>query len=155
MSLYKIYIRPHIEFAISAWSPFLKRDIDVIEKVQRRVTRVPKALHGVEYQERLERMGLTTLETRRTRGDLIQLFKIVRGADLINWYREPTWSVKRSTKRSQLRRELVASCQQRYNFFYNRIANIWNALPDEIVEAGSINKFKCMIDKHLISTTAS
>ena len=86
-SLYRTYIRPHLEFANSAWSPFLRRDITVLEKVQRRATRLPKRLKGVEYGERLERMGLTTLEMRRQRGDLIQIFKIFLGADIVTWHR--------------------------------------------------------------------
>ena len=148
-SLYRTYIRPHLEFAISAWSPFLRRDITVLEKVQRRVTRLPKPLKGVEYSERLERMGLTTLETRRQRGDLIQMFKIVRGADNVTWHREPLWSQPRETKRSQLRREIVSSCQQRHHFFTNRIANKWNELPDEIIESGTVEVFKSNLDKFL------
>ena len=52
--LYRTYIRPHLEFANSAWSPFLRRDITVLEKVQRRATRLPKRLKGVEYGERLD-----------------------------------------------------------------------------------------------------
>ena len=51
--LYRTYIRPHLEFANSAWSPFLRRDITVLEKVQRRATRLPKRLKEVEYGERL------------------------------------------------------------------------------------------------------
>ena len=71
-ALYRTYIRPHLEFAVSSWNPFLRRDIDALEKVQRRVTRVPTALRDMDYESRLERMGLTSLETRRQRGDLIQ-----------------------------------------------------------------------------------
>ena len=82
-SLHRTYIRPHLEFAVSAWSPFLKRDILTLEKVQRRVTRLPKPLKGVDYNARLDRMNLATLESRRCRGDLIQIYKIQRGADLV------------------------------------------------------------------------
>ena len=143
------YIRPHLEFANSEWRPFLRRDIVALEKVQQRVTRLPKSLKGVDYNARLERMGLTTLETRRKRGDLIQMFKITRGADIVAWNRKPLWSQPRETKRSQLRREIVSSCQQRHHFFINRIANDWNQLPDEIVESGSVEVFKCKLDKFL------
>jgi hypothetical protein len=148
-SLYRTYIRPHLEFANSAWRPFLRRDIVALEKVQQRVTRLPKSLKGFDYNARLERMGLTTLETRRKRGDLIQMFKITRGADIVAWNRKPLWSQPRETKRSQLRREIVSSCQQRHHFFINRIANDWNKLPDEIVESGSVEVFKCKLDKFL------
>jgi hypothetical protein len=146
-SLYRTYVRPHLEFAVSAWNPYLRRDVAILEKVQRRVTRLPTALRSVQYDERLERMGLTTLESRRVRGDLIELFKIIRGEDDISWYNEPVWSVPRETKRCQLRREIVSSCLQRHNFFTNRTANAWNALPNEIVESESVDVFKSKLDK--------
>ena len=126
--------RRSLKFAVSAWNPFLKRCILTLEKVQRIVTRLPQHLKGVDYDSRLVRMNLTNLETRRRRGDLIQMYKILRGADSVNWINEPVWSKSRISKRSQLRREIVSSCQPRYNFFFNRIANEWNSLPDEIVE---------------------
>lgn len=147
--LYRTYIRPHLEFAISAWRPFLQRDITVLEKVQRRATRLPTALRGVDYSARLERMKLTTLETRRQRGDLIQMYKIIRGADKVEWHREILWSQPRQPKRSQLRREIVSSCRQRHYFFINRIANAWNELPDEIIESGTVEVFKNKLDDFL------
>ena len=145
-TLYRTYIRPHLEFAVSAWSPFLRRDILALEKVQRRVTRLPKPLKGVDYRTRLERMNLTSLELRRQRGDLIKMFKIVRGADKVEWHREPLWSERREPKRCQLRREIVSSCQQRHNFFFNRIAKQWNELPDEVVESATVEVFKSKLD---------
>ena len=146
-SLYRTYIRPQLEFAVSAWNPYRRRDVSCLEKVQRRVTRLPTSLRGVQYEERLARMGLTTLETRRVRGDLIELFKIVRGEDDISWHNELMWSQPRESKRCKLRREIVSSCLQRHNFFSNRISNAWNALPNGIVESESVNVFKSKIDK--------
>ena len=144
-TLYRTYVRPHLEFAVPAWSPFLRRDIEVLEKVQRRVTRLPKTLRKASYEERLDRMGLTTLEKRRERGDLIELFKISRGADDITWFKQPIWSEPRDTKR---RREIVSSCLQRYNYFINRIANAWNALTNEVVESESVDVFKSRLDNY-------
>jgi ribonuclease P/MRP protein subunit RPP40 len=146
-SLYRTYIRPHLEFAVSAWCPFLRRDIVALEKMQRRVSRTPKALKGVDYNERLKRMSLTTLEVRRLRGDLIQFFKITRGMDNVSWNKELNWSSPRGSKRSQMRREIVSSCQQRHNFFTNRISNSWNELPDDTVMSESVEKFKIKLDK--------
>lgn len=146
-SLYRTYIRPHLEFAVSAWCPFLRRDIVALEKVQRRVSRTPIALKGVDYNERLKRMSLTTLEVRRLRGDLIQFFKITRGMDNVSWNKELNWSSPRGSKRSQMRREIVSSCQQRHNFFTNRISNSWNELPDDTVMSESVEKFKIKLDK--------
>ena len=148
-SLYRTYIRPHLEFAVSAWNPFLKRDILTLEKVQRRVTRLPDPLKSVTYDERLERMNLTTLEIRRRRGSLIQFYKLQRGTDIINWISEPVWSEPRGTRRKQARREIVSSCLQRHHFFLNRVANDWNLLPDDIVKSGPVEVFKEKLDHYL------
>ena len=76
-NLYKSYVRPHLEFAVQAWSPHLKKDKRTLEKVQRRATRQIQGMEGQSYQERLEKTGLYSLECRRQRGDLIETFKIL------------------------------------------------------------------------------
>ena len=74
-TLYKTYIRPHLEFAIQAWSPYLERDIETLEKVQRRVTKHIQGLSGLEYDERLRALSWIRLRERRERGDVILAFQ--------------------------------------------------------------------------------
>ena len=76
--IYKAFVRPHLEYAVTAWSPWQRKDIDMIEKIQRRATKRISDIQG-NYPERLEQLGLTTLEERRVRGDAIELFKCLRG----------------------------------------------------------------------------
>ena len=65
MPLYKSIVRPHLEYCIQAWRPYLRKDIDKLEKVQRRTTRLIPELRQCAYEERLKRCKLTTLQTRR------------------------------------------------------------------------------------------
>ena len=145
--LYTTYVRPHLEFAVGAWNPYLKKDINQIEKVQHRATKVSPAIRNLSYEQRLNTLELTTLETRRIRGDLIQKYKIEKGLDIITWVNPPLTAPPRADRRSQLRREKDAKCSQRFNFFNNRIAKIWNSLPDKTVNADTLDKFKACIDK--------
>ena len=82
--LYKAIVRPHLEYCIQAWSPYLRKDIDMLEKIQRRATKLIPGLRDLRYEERLKECGLTTLETRRLIGDQIEVFKILNGYENID-----------------------------------------------------------------------
>jgi ribonuclease P/MRP protein subunit RPP40 len=78
VKLYKSLVRPRLEYCIQAWSPHLRKDIDMMEQVQRRATRLIEGFKDVSYEDRLERTGLISLQKRRVRGDLIQVFKLLK-----------------------------------------------------------------------------
>ena len=83
--LHKAIVRPHLEYCIQAWSPYLRKDIDMFEKIQRRATKLIPGLRDLRYEELLKECGLTTLETRRLRGgDQIEVFKILNGYENID-----------------------------------------------------------------------
>ena len=83
-TLYRTYIRPHLEYSVPAWNPGMKKDIKVLEKVQRRATKLVPELRDMSYKERLDALGLYTLETRRLRCDLIETYKIMHGLEKVN-----------------------------------------------------------------------
>ena len=82
--LYKSIVRPHLEYCIQAWRPRLKKDIDKLERVQRRATKLIPELRILSYEDRVQQCKLTTLETRRIRGDQIEVFKITHGIEGLN-----------------------------------------------------------------------
>ena len=72
IKLYKTYVRCHQEYAVQAWSPWTQADKELLEAVQKRAVRMVSGLRGKEYEDRLKEVGLTTLEARRQRGDMIR-----------------------------------------------------------------------------------
>ena len=77
--LYKAIVKPHLECCIQAQKPYRKKDIDTLERIQRRATKSIPVLRDLSYKERLKECGLTTVETRKLRGDQIDVFKVLNG----------------------------------------------------------------------------
>ena len=146
--LYKTYVRTHLEYAVQSWNPYLKKDITVIENIQRRATKLVQGFRNLSYEERLERLGLTTLEKRRLRGDLIETFKILYEFDKVDkgLFQRATTQHLRGHSLKLFKHQ--TRLQVRSNFFSQRIINIWNNLPEHVVTATSVNSFKNKLDKH-------
>ena len=86
LNLYKSLVRPHFDYCCQAWRPYLQKDVDSIEKVQRRMTRMIPEPSQLNYEERLCRTNLLSLEMCRLRADLIEVFEIVNGMDNVDQY---------------------------------------------------------------------
>ena len=79
-----IVINLWIDSTIEAWNPNLRKYVDMLEKIQRRATKLIPGLRDLTYEERLNECGLTTLETRRLRGDQIEVFETLNGYENID-----------------------------------------------------------------------
>ena len=88
LDLYKQQVRPHLEFAVDAWSPRTMADIDCLERVQQKAVKAVSGLKGRTYEERLTEVGLLSLRDRRKETDMVQTFKIVRGIDVVEDFTE-------------------------------------------------------------------
>ena len=148
--LYKTIVRPHLEYCIQAWRPYRKKDIDMLERVQRRATKMIPKLRNISYEMRLKECGLTTLETRRLRGDQIEVFKILNGYENID--RIFFFTVKEE-RRTRGHGVTLAKKQCRLDIrkfsFSQRTVNEWNRLSADCVGASSVNIFKNKIDIYL------
>ena len=149
--LYKAIVRPHLEYCIQAWSPYLRKDIDMLEKIQRRATKLIPEMRDLRYEERLKECGLTTLETRRLRGDQIEVFKILNGYENID--SNIFFEIKKS-KITRGHNFTLVKKQSRLDVrkysFSQRTINVWNKLSTDCVHATSVNVFKNRIDKYLV-----
>ena len=154
-TLYISFVRPHLEYASSAWSPYQKKDIATLENVQRRATKLVPSLKNFSYEKRLEIIGLTTLHERRIRGDSIQFFKFKNNFNSVDWYHPNALTNSINTNgpasgirghKQRFQRQATRNCQARENFFTNRTIPNWNALPKSVIESGSINGFKANYD---------
>ncbi len=154
-NLYKVYVRPHLEYAVQAWSPYLEKDIKCLERVQRRATKIPHQTRHLEYNDRLRAFRLTSLKERRKRGDLIQMYKFVNGFNNVTWFHPnrganslsqhgPAGGLRGGAHRIV---KQITNCKAREHFFNNRVVNDWNKLSSQTVGATSVNKFKNCVDR--------
>ena len=148
LRLYKSLVRPHLEYCVQAWSPCLKKDIYIIEKVQRRATKMIAELKGLNYEQRLSRCNLTTLEKRRTRGDLIETYKLLNGLVDLNPERFFERSRYKSTRGHNFKLYKKRESSMKHKFFSARVTNEWNKLENEVVNAETVEEFKIKLCKY-------
>ena len=147
--LFKSLVRPHLEYASSVWSPYLKQDIARLEAVQRRATKQVPGLRNLPYPERLRHLKLPTLRFRRRRGDMIEVFKILHGMYDINHEDFFERNVDASTRGHSLKlKKIRSNTRRRLTSFARRVITDWNALPDAVVAATSLISFKNRLDKY-------
>ena len=134
----------------------------MLEQIQRRATKFIPGLRDLTYEERLNECGLTTLETRRLRGDQIEVFKILNGYENID--SNIFFEIKESKitrghnytlvkKQSRLDVRKYSFSQRTINvwiWWKYFIYNTWNNLSTDCVQASSDNMFKNKIDTYLV-----
>ena len=149
LNLYKSLVRPHLEYCVQAWRPHYKKDIDVLEKVQRRAARMIAGCGEMNYESRLKHTGLTTFETRRERADMLEVYKILNGIEGLEekdfFIRDRGRGRGHSFKLFKKRVQLDIA---KYSFG-NRVCIPWNNLPHAVVAASSVNLFKSGLDNYL------
>ena len=151
INLYKQFVRVHLEFAVSSWSPWSVVDIEVMEKVEKRAVNMVSGLISKTYEGKLKELSLMTLEQRRVRFDMVETFKILKGftdVDSTTWFRQINSNARHTRNNAghlNLERNEGRTVIRR-NFFSCRVPPIWNNLPDEIKQSNTVDSFKTKYD---------
>jgi len=139
---YYTYVRPILEYNSVVWSPFLKCEIDALERVQRRFTKRLRGINLLSYCDRLTKLELNTLELSRLHNDLAMCYKIVFGLIDVNFTDFLTFSPSGVTKGHQFKLYETRAEGTRNTFFTNRVAKVWNTISSDTVDFTSLCTFK-------------
>ena len=140
--LYKTLVRPLLDYCSQIWKPYLRKDITLVERIQKRYTKMIDGCKKMKYEKRLEFLNLTTMEDRHKRADMVQVYKILN--DKLNIYpRDFLMLSDRKGRKNSLKlyKKRVNKELSKHGFTF-RIIEQWNALPDQVVLAESVNEFK-------------
>ena len=160
IKLYKQYVRPHLEYSVQAWSPWLQQDVDLLENVQRRAVKAVSGISG-SYDDKLVDLNLPSLSKRRFRGDMIETYKILHKIEDVVPSKFFTISSNHHTYATRQATEISedtiipslgltkgpSKLALRTNFFSQRVINPWNNLPAVTKNSTSVNAFKNNFDK--------
>lgn len=153
---YITYVRPIVESCTPVWNPWLQKDIECIEKVQKFFTRLLLRRACVpyrDYKHRLEILGLKSLEYRRISFDIIMCYKIINqlvDLNINDFFRFAVGQTRGHSKKLYY----IGSCPKtdfRKYFFTIRVIKIWNSLSDEIVSAPNLAIFKARLSRFSLS----
>ena len=142
------YVRPHLEYCLQAVGPHMKKNIQTLERIQRRASKKVKGMQHLSYEERPRRLNLMKIEDRAIRGDLIETYKIMTGklnVDPNHFFRRETDSRTRGHHLKLIKPR--SNGLVRSKFFSRRVIDIWNKLPADVVSAATTNSFKASLDK--------
>jgi len=147
--LFQALVRPHLEYAGSVWSPYKLSDIDSVENVQRRATKLIPTLKNLEYSDRLRKLNMPTLKYRRLRGDMIEVYKIISGVydeDVTQGFLELSTTTHTRGHSKKLKKKSCRLDVRKYSFTC-RVVDVWNSLPENVVSVGNVFQFERALDK--------
>ena len=145
-TLYVSLVRPHLEYGSEIWNPHLIGDMQTLERVQRRATKLVSKLRQLSYADRLVALNLPSLLYRRRRMDMITVFKIVHGLEGVPF--DSLFAFHNTITRGngyKLHKQFSRLNLRKFSFS-QRIINDWNNLPRFLIESPDVLTFKTKLD---------
>ncbi|PKU32121.1 hypothetical protein llap_17576 [Limosa lapponica baueri] len=147
LPLYSPFVKPHLEYCIQLWSSQHRKDMDLLERVQRRATKMIRGLERLSYEDRLRELGLFSPEKRRLWGDLFAAFPYLKEAyskdkdklfsrACCDRTRGNDFKLKEGRFRQDIRKKFFTMC----------VVKHWNRLPREVVDVPSLETFKTRLN---------
>ena len=151
LNLYKAMVRPHLEYANQVWSNRSKKHVEMVEKVQMRATKLVPGKIGNEedYEKRLKMLKLPTLCYRRLRGGIIELYKILTGKydpDVCEGFIDLRGESNTRGSSLKIFKHRPRLDVRKYSFPH-RIVDIWNDIPEKVINASTVVIFESRLDK--------
>ena len=123
----------------------MQKDILMIEKVQKRFTKLVEGCRGLSYEDRLDKLGITAIEERHSRADMIQVYKIVNDKMKVFPVNFLEISGRGGRKNSIMLFKKRCNLELRRHSFTHRVVDLWNKLPDEVILSKDVGTFKCNV----------
>lgn len=146
-------MRSRLEYGSVVWSPYTSRNIDKLERIQRRGTKFISGKDDISYDDRLKCLSMPSLEKRRYAFDVTFLYKALNGylnLDSVSEFLFQTDPYRfRHVDDYSLKSKFARTTTFKHSYFY-RIVGIWNSLPFEVRLAPSLAAFKLGVKRNFM-----
>ena len=154
-TLYCALVRSQLEYCTIVWSPHTARNINKLERIQRRASKFILKTDN-DYETRKDKLNLLSLEDRRFFFDVLFFYKVLNGfinidmSPLIDFYSHSDRHCLRGRDNLTLKKQFARTDVFKFSYF-NRIVDLWNSLPNSTRSAMSVSNFKRGVREFLTS----